>query len=213
LLLFLHDNHSYLDQTSIDEFISAEFPDKDDKPELYGIISGAMVHGPCGEDNPKCLCITKGRPGNKKCSKGFSKEFSEQTLLAHNDYPVYRRRAGVGTPMTITDPRNRRQTMVIDNHWVIPYSPYLCKKYNAHINVEVCGGITAIKYIHGYIYKGEGTITLHLRNKQSEIESYVAARYNGPNEAHMNLSEGHVHGKWPPVTSLAFHLPNQQLVY
>ncbi len=25
--------------------------------------------------------------------------------------------------------------------------------------------------------------------------------------------EGAVHGKWPPVTHLAVHLPNQQLVY
>ncbi len=103
--------------------------------------------------------------------------------------------------------------MVIDNRWVINYSPYLCKKYNAHINVEVCGGITAIKYIHGYISKGEGTMTLQLRNEQNEIESYVAAHYIGPNEAHLNLNEGHVHGKWPPVTGLAVLLPNQQLVY
>jgi hypothetical protein len=173
-----------LDPATIDEIISAEFPDKDEEPQLYEIISGAMVHRPCGEENPKCACMTRGPLGSKRCSKGFPKSFSEQTLLAHNGYLVNCRRAGVRTPMTIPDPRNRGEPKVIDNRWVIPYSPYLCKKYNAHINVEVCGGITAIKYIHGYIYKGEGTFTLYKRDERSEIESYVAARYIGPNEAH-----------------------------
>ncbi len=213
LLLFLHENHSYLDSTTINKIILAEFPDIYVEPELYEVISGTMVHGPCGEENPKCACMTQGPPGNKKCSKGFPKAFSEQTLLAHNSYPVYCRRAGVGTPMTIPDPRNPQRLMEIDYRWVVPYSPYLCKKYNAHINVEICGGITTIKYIYGYIYKGEGTITLHMRDERSKIESYVAARYIGPNEAHWNLSEGFVHGKWPPVTRLDVHLPNQQLVY
>jgi hypothetical protein len=58
LLLFLHDNYSYLDPTTINEIISAEFPDKDEEPELYEIISGATVNGLCGEDNPKCPCMT-----------------------------------------------------------------------------------------------------------------------------------------------------------
>jgi hypothetical protein len=61
--------------------------------------------------------------------------------------------------------------------------------------VEVYGGITAIKYIHGYIYKGEGTITLHMRDEGSKIESYVAACSIGSNEAYWNLSEDSVHGK------------------
>jgi hypothetical protein len=173
-----------LDPATIDEIISAEFPDKDEEPQLYEIISGAMVHGPCAKENPKCACMTRGPLGNKKCSKGFPKSFSEQTLLAHNGYHVYRKRASVRNPMTIPDPRNWAESKVIDNHWVIPYRPYLCKKSNAHINVEVCGGITAIKCIHGYIYKGEGTITLHMRDEHSKTESYVAARYIGPNEAH-----------------------------
>jgi hypothetical protein len=100
LLLFLHENHSDLDPATIEEIISAEFPDKDEEPQLYEIISSAMVHGPCGEENPKCACMIRGPPGNKKCSKGFPKSFSEHTLLAYNGYHVYCRKAGVGTPMT-----------------------------------------------------------------------------------------------------------------
>lgn len=31
--------------------------------------------------------------------------------------------------------------------WIIPYPPYLSLRYAAHINVEICSSIDAIKYI------------------------------------------------------------------
>jgi len=40
------------------------------------------------------------------------------------------------------------------NCWVVPYNPALSKKYNAHINVEHCTSLMAIKYITKYIHKG-----------------------------------------------------------
>ena len=43
---------------------------------------------------------------------------------------------------------------VIDNRRVVPYSPYFRFRYEAHINVKVCGSVKAVKYIHKYIYKG-----------------------------------------------------------
>ena len=30
----------------------------------------------------------------------------------------------------------------------------MCAKYNAHINVEVCSSVDAVKYIDKYFYKG-----------------------------------------------------------
>lgn len=42
----------------------------------------------------------------------------------------------------------------LDNRWVVPYSPYLAQKYNAHINVEVCATIKSVKYVYKYILKG-----------------------------------------------------------
>lgn len=46
-----------------------------------------MVHGPCGKDNPSCPCMKKG-----KCSKHFPRDFTNETHLDENGYPVYRRR-------------------------------------------------------------------------------------------------------------------------
>jgi len=47
-----------------------------------------------------------------------------------------------------------------DNPWVVSYNPYLTWRYQAHINVEVCASIQAIKYIYKYIYKGSDRATL-----------------------------------------------------
>ena len=36
----------------------------------------------------------------------------------------------------------------LDNRHIVPYSPYLSKKYNAHINVEICSTINSCKYLY-----------------------------------------------------------------
>ena len=42
----------------------------------------------------------------------------------------------------------------MDNRWVVPYNPYLCTKYDAHINVEIATSVQSVKYLYKYIYKG-----------------------------------------------------------
>jgi hypothetical protein len=65
----------------------------------------------------------------------------------------------------------------LDNHYVVPYNPYLCKKFNAHINVEVCSHTIAIKYLFKYIYKGLDRAT---------VEIASATAQNGGEEAGHN---------------------------
>ncbi|OWZ17455.1 Helitron helicase [Phytophthora megakarya] len=35
-----------------------------------------------------------------------------------------------------------------NNNWVVPYNPYLPQTYNCHINIEICTGITVVKYMY-----------------------------------------------------------------
>ncbi|KAM0874166.1 hypothetical protein ACQ4PT_037639 [Festuca glaucescens] len=44
----------------IDSFISAEIPGPVEDPLGYALVAEFMMHGPCGEDNPKCPCMKDG---------------------------------------------------------------------------------------------------------------------------------------------------------
>lgn len=131
LIVFLHPSSQLSSPSRIDSFISAEFPDRDREPILFDVVTKFMVHGPCRQD--QCL------DGNGHCNKHFPNPFKE-TELSGESYVKMKR-------------RNTGQTYVVcgstvDNRMVIPYSPYLLRRYCAHINVECTTGLQAIKYIY-----------------------------------------------------------------
>jgi hypothetical protein len=99
-----------------------------------------MIHGPCGTLNPSSPCMKNGA-----CSKRFPKEYCEETRIAQDAYPTYRRKAHGHSVM--------KMGISVGNEWVVPYNPYMTKKYDAHINVEICSGIAAVKYLYIYLYK------------------------------------------------------------
>ena len=96
---------------------------------------------------------------------------------------------------------------------MVPYNPYLTWHYKAHVNVEICGSIRAVKYIHKYIYKGGDQATVHLESEKDEIKRYLNGRYIGPTEAIWRIFEFKVHEGLPSVTHLAIHLPGEQAIY
>ena len=98
-----------------------------------------MVHSPC-QENPNAICKVKG-----KCCRDFPKDYCERTRVLDDSYPRYQRRQGE---------TYKKGFHRITNQYVVPYNKYLLKKYNAHINVEVCTSFSAVKYLFKYIYKG-----------------------------------------------------------
>ena len=77
----------------------------------------------------------------------------------------------------------------MDNCWFVPYNPFLSCYFKAHINVEVCSSVQAIKYIHKYIYKGSDCATVALDISQDEVAQYFKGQYIGPTEAVWRLFE------------------------
>jgi hypothetical protein len=172
-----------------------------------------MTHGPCGPDYPKAPCMARQTiNGPLKCSKRFPKQFCAQTTVGVDGYPEYRRRDN-GRTWVVPNPQRLGQETVCDNRWVVPYNPYLLRKYQAHINVEICATIQAIKYITKYVYKGADRVTVQLQIKEDEIAKYLQARYTGPAEAIWRLFEFSVHQESPPVKNLAIYLQGEQPVY
>ena len=121
-----------LNADQVDHHISSELPDPECDPLLFDLVKTHMVHGPCQPG--QCL--------NERgvCTKGFPKPFQEATEISGKSYVTTRRRNN-GHIISFSD-------HTVDNHYVVPYSPYLLQKYRAHINVECMAGFQAIKYIY-----------------------------------------------------------------
>ena len=171
LLLFLHSDDRFLSAEAIDKIVRAELPNPavDPDGELLILIQNTMVHGPCGWMKPKALCMVSNSPGlGAKCSKRFPKDFQEETVVQEDGYPLYRRRNN-GDSFDIPLQVNGAPVLFqFDNRWIVPNNPYLSWKFKAHINVEVCASVHAVKYIQKYIYKGSDRTTLQVTAKADE---------------------------------------------
>ena len=156
--------------------------------------------------------------GEWKCKKKFRKAFNETTrIIDSNQYAEYRRRDNRGTD-TECSKRFCNKTFEISNGDVVPYNPYLCQKFNCHINVESCHHISAVKYLYKYIYKSldEGSLRFEQSTgeiKYDEISSYVDGRYLSAPEACWRIFAFPRHDNSHSVQRLAIHLPDEQPVF
>ena len=157
------------------------------------------------------------------CSKNFPKKFTSVTVDRNDGYPEYMRRDNGRTVRL----RRRSGYFTFDNSWVVPYNPWLCLKYNAHINVEICNSVAAVKYLYKYVYKGHdrAMISVEADAAQStdidrpapvsdidEIQQYLDARYVSASECCWRLLSFAINNQYPTVLRLAIHLPNMQSI-
>ncbi|GBN45528.1 hypothetical protein AVEN_18971-1 [Araneus ventricosus] len=202
ILLTLDSESKIRTKDDIDKIVSAELPDPCTDLRLFQIVTKCMVHGPCGTININSPCMRDGQ-----CCKSFPKQFKDDTEENVNGYPIYRRRA--------TEPVQVGKYS-IDNRWVVPYNPWLLKKFNAHINVEVCASVKSVKYLYKYVYKGHDAASVKIQKEgaldHDEILSFVEGRYVSTPEAMWHLNEFNLPHKSHTVVRLAVHLPQQELI-
>ena len=208
-------------------FICAEIPSPERLPRLYSIITRQLLHGPCGEHNPSCVCMDKEK---NTCTKYFPKPLQPITEDGRNSFPRYRRRARFQFPKFQGD---EMPPIIMNDEWVVPYNPYFCLKYNAHINWEISSGLRHVKYIFKYMTKGHDKASISLQRMTStaeghaiqpshnvqenpvvvdEIQNYIDSRYVGVCEAFWRILSFPMHSHYPPVTRLQIHEENQHTV-
>uniref|UniRef100_A0A0L8GN26 ATP-dependent DNA helicase n=1 Tax=Octopus bimaculoides TaxID=37653 RepID=A0A0L8GN26_OCTBM len=168
-----------INSNDVDAIISAEISNPVIDHELYDIVSMNMIHGPCGmgvDGHHACL-------QNGSCSKGFPKQFVDETRTNGDRYSLYRWRRPENSGFTTTVKGSK-----VDNRWVVPYCPLLLKIFNAHINVEFCSSVKAIKYICKYINKGSDAAVFGLQSAsgRDEVSEYLSGQYISSNEAFLN---------------------------
>ena len=194
--LIISERDTIRSAKDIDAYVSAEIPEKEDNPLLYQTVTKKMMHGPC-EKKP---CFKDG-----KCSKHFPKSFTHETKMSFDGYAEYRRR---------NDGRFvYRSGKRLDNRFVVPFNPTLCLLFDAHINLEVCVTVRAVKYLYKYIYKNVDYLSVELRNPNDEILRYLDGRFITALEAAYHILGFLIHKESVFVMDLPVHLPGQQYVY
>ncbi|XP_021975230.1 uncharacterized protein LOC110870352 [Helianthus annuus] len=213
LLVWVTSANKIRKPDQLDNYISAEIPNRLTEPELYKVVTDLMMHGPCGLAKPNAPCMS-----SSSCSKHFPKDYEETTMFDKNGYAHYRRRS---TGHSIV-----KNGIRLDNAYVVPYNKHLCLHYQAHINVEYCGWNMMIKYLFKYISKGSDRIRFKITRTISpssdtenaptsqvdEIKNFVDSRFICPHEAAWWIFNFfiHVRDPPPPVQVLAVHLENMQ---
>ena len=219
MLLFVDQKSKIYNSDDVDKIISAEIPDKEQSPRLYGIVKQFMIHGPCGKDNMTSPCMDR---ETKKCTKNFPKAFNEKTDYNTTGYPIYRRRND-GKKIVF----NEKSKRYADNRFVVPYNPYLLLKYNCHINVEVCSTVQCVKYLFKYCYEGHDCAMIKKTDNDysvnndgetenfdsDEIKQFLNTRYVSPPEAMYRLFKYPLNDISHVIYRLAVHLENEQYVY
>ncbi|RWS25337.1 uncharacterized protein B4U80_04936 [Leptotrombidium deliense] len=212
LLVTLH--RKLLTADDVDEYISAEIPDKAKYPSLWYKVVKHMLHGP-HKNGLSCYDSV-----TNKCSKKFPKPFVEITDMTGPGYPKYRRRNNIEEMHTYNGKHNGK-IVHVDNSMVVPYNPYLLMKYDCHMNVEYCHSVMGIKYIHKYIHKGHDRARIKVSNYSNledttvvcdEIQDYVDSRYLSANECAWRIFELPLHGRSHAVERLPVHLPGSNRV-
>jgi acetyltransferase-like isoleucine patch superfamily enzyme len=148
ILIFFTEDYKPHTVEDVDRMISAEFPNSETNKLAHETVARCTMHGPCGVAFPNAPCMEEG-----KCKKQYPREFQSQTMTNVNGYPIYRRR-DTGHTVVV-------HGIELDNRWVVPHNVYLSTKYDAHINVEVCNHIRAVKYLFK-VYKGHDRATVEI---------------------------------------------------
>ena len=199
LLIWLKREYKVSTPAEVDSMISAEFPDPLTHPRLFTLVSEMMTHGPCGDSNPNSPCMK-----DRRCTKHFPKDFCDETMVSEDGYPRYRRRN--------TGRQHEVRGHLMDNRWVVPYSPYLLLKMECHINMELTFNVRSIKYIHKYLHKGHDRTTMEFGPNRDEVQQYLDARYVSAHEACWRFLERELHTQKPPVVALPVHEKDQHTV-
>ncbi|XP_073154080.1 uncharacterized protein [Henckelia pumila] len=149
MLIILKQEYKINSADQFDDYVSAELPQKENNSRLFNLVVKHMMHRPCGYLNKTNSCMINGQ-----CKSHYPRNFCERTVQGEDGYPIYRRRNDGQT----ADVRRAKLT----NQWVVPYNPYLLMRYDCHINVKVCSGLTAVNYLYKYIYKGHDKVAVHI---------------------------------------------------
>ena len=207
ILVTIQEEDKCRSADELDDVICAEIPpgpspecepqENKQRELLRSIILENNIH----HCNYQCK---RDRVSDGVCTKGYPKDFLENSYLDEEEYyALYRRR------------KNEGQTFLykkkVDNRMVVPYNPFLSLRYDCHINCEYSCSVKSAKYIYKYIHKGQPRQNIIL-NSGDEIQQHIDMRCVGSCDATWRLFKFKIHSQFPTIQNLPLHLENEQMV-
>jgi hypothetical protein len=184
-----------------------------DYERLLETVCSSMRHR---THSAKSACMKSGR-----CKDGFPFDFADATTWSGSDvYPKYRRRPprdradGDGKDWEHTYTDKKGNVSVVTNQEIVAHNQQLSLKYDCHINVQVCAGVRAVKYIYKYLHKGVDRICYRIEGtsrpaSRDEVAKYTDGRVIGSSYAAWTLCKNDMYKRVPAVQSLDVHLENE----
>ncbi|XP_076916299.1 uncharacterized protein LOC143575953 [Bidens hawaiensis] len=185
ICIFMHPCSKIHNPQDVDKFISAEIPNKDSDPDLYKLVSDHMIHGPCGDANPKSVD-----------SQGF---------------PVYKRRDN-GQYVVKSDIMMDNRTIVPYNMTLLKqFQAHINIKWcNQDGSIKYL-----FRYINKGPDQATISLVQNNNGDNpdptlDEIKAFYDCRYVSVCKATWRIFSFDVHYRIPFVMRLAFHLPGEQ---
>ncbi|XGW13313.1 hypothetical protein V3C99_000002 [Haemonchus contortus] len=205
MLLIMKEEWRVRTADDVDRSICAEIPNPAEEPVLHAAVMSYMIHRRCGQRDSPCTLP------NGSCSRRFPKQIREHTSVDVDGYPNYRRRNL--HPSEINN-------VLYGDQWVVPSNPYLLTKFDCHVNLEVCGMISAVKYLYKYVYKGPDRARINIESSRNgdettnvdEIKQHLDTRYVCAPESMYRIFSFEMQDKSHSIVRLAVHLPGFQTV-
>lgn len=143
----MDDHDKFQNAADVGTVVFTHIPDQNKDLILHDMVIMHIIYRQCNiNSNAVCLHLY-----TKICTKGFPKPFQEKTeWLPDIGYPLYKR----------SEIPSQEDDICINNRWVVFYNLYLLKKFNAHINMEICSSIKAITYLYKYMCKNHNLVDI-----------------------------------------------------
>lgn len=153
----------------IDGSVLAQIPDPVEDPVLPQLVAEHHVHGPNCATNPRALC--KAPRGFRRWN--FPKPYRTSTRVNEDGRVEYARPDNGRTYNFGSVDRPK----MVTNRDISSYCPRLLKRFECHVNVDLCFGSNAIKYLFKYWY----VVFFESLNRQCfiNVENYVFLQLQG----------------------------------
>ncbi|XP_076918409.1 uncharacterized protein LOC143578824 [Bidens hawaiensis] len=182
ICIFMHPCSKIHNPEDVDKFISAEIPNKDTDPDLYKLVSDHVIHGPCGDANPKCFPVYKRRDNGQYVVKSDIM-MDNRTVVPYNKTLLKQFQAHINVDWCNQDGSIK----------------YLFKYINKGPDRATISLV-------------QNNNADNLDPNLDEIKAFYDCRYVSACEATWRIFAFDVHYRTPSVMRLAFHLPGEQHV-